>query len=139
MGQADPILKTILIVEDDHDTRVSLRQILEGEGYYVFSAANGNQAINLLRVIKPPCLILLDILMPIMNGQEFLEEIEKDSLLHAVPVIVVSAFPQLAKKLIANAFLEKPIDLKTLLRLVAESMPPPLNQPSLEQTTPVSH
>jgi len=121
--ESDPLLNTILIIEDDHDTRVTLRQTLETEGFYVFSAANGAQALALLQRIKPPSLILIDLMMPLMNGEEFLRAINVDPVLRLVPIVVVSAFTDEAKRLVANAFIQKPIDLKLLLRVIDEQMP----------------
>lgn len=116
-------LKTILVIEDDHDTRVSMRQSLEAEGYFVFSAANGKQGWETLQRIKPPCLILLDVVMPLMNGEEFIRAIEADQSLHTIPVVLVSAFPDVAKKLVAKAFIQKPIDLKALLSVIKQYCP----------------
>src|SRR4051812_13709055 len=109
---ADFELKTVLIIEDDHDTRVSIRQRLEAEGYFVFSAADGKQGLELLKRIKAPCLILLDLVMPIMDGNEFIKAIETDPNLHMIPVVLVTAFPEKAKVAIAKALVQKPIDLK---------------------------
>jgi CheY-like chemotaxis protein len=111
-------VKSILVIEDDHDTRVSLRQNLEAAGYFVFSATNGLHGLETLKRIKPPCLILLDVVMPLMNGEEFLKTIDSDPELHTIPVVVVSAFPDLAKALVAKAFVQKPISLKILLEVV---------------------
>lgn len=111
-------LKTILVIEDDHDTRVSLRQQLEAAGYYVFSAADGRQGLELLRRIKPPCLVLLDLVMPLMDGQEFIKAMDADHTLHLIPVVVVTAFPDKAKTVVATAFVHKPLDLNTLLNTV---------------------
>lgn len=110
--------KTILVVEDDHDTRVSLRNLLEGEGYFVFSATNGQRGLETLRRIKTPCLILLDLMMPIMNGEDFLSAVDVDPHLSPIPIVLVSAFPERAKKLVAKAFVQKPIDLNALLHVV---------------------
>jgi CheY-like chemotaxis protein len=117
--------KSILVIEDDHDTRVSLRRNLEMAGYFVFSAAHGAQGLETLKRIRPPCLILLDIIMPIMNGEEFIKEIEADPELHTIPVVVVSAFPEKAKTLIAASFVQKPVNLKTLLEVVQKYCPEP--------------
>jgi CheY-like chemotaxis protein len=117
-------MKSVLLIEDDHDTRVSLRKILEAEGYFVFSAADGGAGLELLRRIKPPCLILLDCIMPMMNGHEFLEEIQRDPALHLIPVVVVSAFPEASKRMLAKAFIRKPIDLEVLLTVVREHCVP---------------
>ncbi len=113
-----PPLKTILVVEDDHDTRVSMRQRLEAEGYFVFSAGDGKQGLEILKRIKPPCLILLDLVMPVMDGEEFVKTIESDPQLHMIPVVLVTAFPDKAKPLIAKELVKKPINLKTLLDVV---------------------
>ena len=112
--------KSILLVEDDHDTRVSLRQSLEAEGYFVFTAANGIQGLETLLRIKPPSLILLDMVMPVMDGEAFIQAIERDPALHMIPVVVVSAFPEKAKTLITRSFVSKPINLKTLLQVVKD-------------------
>lgn len=116
-------MKSVLVIEDDHDTRVSIRQNLEAAGYFVFSAANGRQGLETLKRIKPPCLVLLDAVMPIMNGEEFLREMEADPNLHMIPVVVVSAFPDVAKTLVANAIVQKPINLKLLLDTVNKYCP----------------
>jgi CheY-like chemotaxis protein len=113
-------LKTILVIEDDHDTRVSVRNQLEAEGYYVFSAANGKLGLELLRRIKAPCLILLDLVMPIMDGEEFIKAIDSDPDLHVIPVVVVTAFPEKSKTMIAKALVQKPLNLKTLLQVVQQ-------------------
>ncbi|MGZ3693431.1 MAG: response regulator [Bdellovibrionota bacterium] len=111
-------LKSILVIEDDHDTRVSMRQQLEADGFFVFSAANGQQGIEILKRIKQPCLILLDLVMPVMDGETFVKTIEADPELHMIPVVLVTAFPDKAKPLIASALVQKPINLKTLLEVV---------------------
>ncbi len=114
----DTPLKTILVIEDDHDTRVSMRQQLESEGYFVFSAADGRQGLELLRRIKPPCLILLDLVMPKMDGESFVNAIEADPQLHIIPVVLITAFPDKAKPLLTRELVRKPINLKTLLDVV---------------------
>jgi CheY-like chemotaxis protein len=120
---ADLPLKTILVVEDDHDTRVSMRQRLEAEGYFVFSAADGKQGVEILKRIKPPCLILLDMVMPVMDGEEFVKALEGDPSLHMIPVVLVTAFPDKAKPVIAKELVKKPINLKTLLDVVSKYCP----------------
>lgn len=117
-------LKTIMVIEDDHDTRVSLRQSLEAEGYFVFSAANGRIGIDTLKRIKPPCLILLDLMMPEMDGEAFLKVLDADPALHIIPVVLVSAFPDRAKVLVTKAFVQKPIDLKSLLETIEKYISP---------------
>lgn len=117
-----PETKTVLVVEDDHDTRVSLRQTLEAEGYVVRSAANGIHAIDVLRRYEPPSLILLDVMMPMMNGPEFLDKLRSHPTWKLIPVVVVSAFSAEARRLIANAFVQKPIDLNLLLGVIEANL-----------------
>jgi CheY-like chemotaxis protein len=114
----------LLIVEDDHDTRVSLRRILEAEGYTVYSAGNGVHAIDILKKIPIPSLILMDLMMPVMNGQEFYGQLKSHASWRAIPVIVISAFTNEATRLIASAFLQKPLDLDALLGVIRERVPP---------------
>ena len=110
---------SILIIEDDHDIRVSLRRALEFEGYYVFSATNGISGFELLKRIKPPGLILLDLMMPLMNGQGFLKKKNTDADLNRIPIVIMSASKD-AEAIAAenDGFLQKPVDLKALLEVV---------------------
>lgn len=82
---------TVLIIEDDHDIRVGLREALEHEGFIVYTAADGRAGLSLLARIAIPCVILLDQAMPIMNGEEFMENMNRDKTLSGIPVIVLSA------------------------------------------------
>ncbi len=82
----------VLLVEDEPDVREVTLLVLEAMGYEAKAAENGQQALEQLRGSKRlPCLILLDLMMPIMNGWQFLKEIEKDEKLCKVPVVVLSA------------------------------------------------
>src|SRR6476620_2244355 len=81
----------ILVVEDDEMTRESMVELLRESGYTVDAAVNGAEALAHLRTHPHPCVILLDLMMPVMTGQEFRREQLKDSALAAIPVIVVSA------------------------------------------------
>jgi DNA-binding response OmpR family regulator len=111
-----------LIVEDDRDISKSLRDILELEGYRVTQAANGKEAMLKLHADQPG-LILLDLMMPVMNGWQFLEANQGDDLLAVTPVIVVSAYGdrvRTSSRIKPLAVLKKPIDLNMLLALVAQ-------------------
>jgi CheY-like chemotaxis protein len=82
----------ILLVDDDESIRDSLSSLLEGEGYGVASVANGREALERLRSkAPPPCLILLDWMMPVMDGEAFLREQQQDSALAGIPVVVITA------------------------------------------------
>jgi CheY-like chemotaxis protein len=111
----------ILVVEDDSAIREVLTDVLESEGYEVLNAANGREAIQLLQHSLPPCLILLDLMMPVMNGWQFRDVQRQDPLLAPVPVVVISAdsdLPSKAAAIHANDFLKKPIELNRLLDTV---------------------
>lgn len=82
----------VLVVEDDADIRESVCQILEDEGFPTVGACNGKEALATLRTMTPlPRLILLDLMMPIMNGWEFYELISRDKSVSFIPVVVMSA------------------------------------------------
>jgi CheY-like chemotaxis protein len=113
--------KSILVVEDDAATRDAVALVLEDEGYAVTGVANGQEALLHLRRTPPPNLILLDLMMPVMNGWEFRKQQTRDPALQAIPVVVISAdraVPQKAAALGAKDYLMKPIDLDKLLEAV---------------------
>jgi CheY-like chemotaxis protein len=113
--------KTILIVEDDTATRDALTLILSAEGFAVVGAANGEEALGVLRSESPPDLILLDLMMPIMDGWQFRREQSVDPRLSAIPVVVLSAdgnVQQKAASLRVAAYLQKPVDVDNLLEVI---------------------
>jgi two-component system chemotaxis response regulator CheY len=112
--------KSILVVEDDGGIRETLKYALELEGYKVFTAANGRIAVDLLPKISKPCLILLDLMMPEMNGWEFVDAIEKDKELAAIPVVVVTAFADRSRTIKSNGVIKKPVDLDVLYSVVKQ-------------------
>jgi CheY-like chemotaxis protein len=121
MVVTDKTSTSVLIVEDDLDIRDTLALILRGKGYSVAGAANGEEALAYLRHAAQPCLILLDLMMPVMDGTQFRTEQQKDPELADIPVVVVSAdgaVHQKAASIGAAASLKKPIDLDVLLDLV---------------------
>lgn len=115
-----PACHSILLIEDDKGIQNSLKLALEIEGYNVYTADNGKEGLDLLQKIPPVCLILLDLMMPVMNGVEFLEEIGKDLILSNIPVVFVTAYGESAKKLPSKSVIEKPVDLNILLEAVKE-------------------
>lgn len=123
MALANHPCPMILVVEDDNAIREVLTDVLESEGYQVLNAPNGQEAIRLLRSSTLPCLILLDLMMPVMNGWQFRDEQRQDPVLAPVPVVVISADSDLASKaaaIKANDFLKKPIEINRLLDTVEQ-------------------
>ena len=110
----------VLIVEDDFAIREAFTQILEDQGYTIESASNGQQALDLLGQRALPELILLDLMMPVMNGYQFRSVQQADARLAAVPVIVLSADSEaeVAATISADGYLRKPVRLATLVEIV---------------------
>jgi CheY-like chemotaxis protein len=114
--------KKILVVEDDTSIRELLVELLESESYEVYSAINGLEALKLLEAGNLPDLILIDLMMPIMDGYSFRTEQLKNTVWSKIPTIVMSAEAN-AKEKMRNfqitAFLSKPVELETILNTVA--------------------
>jgi CheY-like chemotaxis protein len=121
MTRSDVTCKSILIVEDDDELRMALQELLELEGYQVSAASNGEEGLALLQARKPPGLILLDLMMPVLNGWEFLKIKAASDSIASIPVVILSAWddhthiPSDAVK-----FIKKPIHLETFLNVVGE-------------------
>jgi CheY-like chemotaxis protein len=116
----------ILLVEDDASIRDTLRELLEDEGYRVLGAENGVEALRQLRSCAPH-VILLDLMMPVMDGWELRKELQQDSALARIPVVIVSADHMLDQKvgaLAAQAYLAKPFELEALLSTIRRLCPP---------------
>jgi CheY-like chemotaxis protein len=112
----------ILIVEDDFDIREVLTEVLVDEGYCVAGAANGKEGLALLNAGGRPKIVLLDLMMPVMSGWQFVAEQRKNHALAGIPVVVVSAdgnLQQKAASLKASGFLRKPVEIDDLLEVVA--------------------
>jgi CheY-like chemotaxis protein len=117
---------SILVVEDDVDIRDALTLVLQGEGYQVDSAANGREALDHLRQGSRANLIVLDLMMPIMDGWQFRQEQERDPDLAAIPVMIVSGdgnVKQQATNIGAIDYARKPIDLDLFVGLVGRHCP----------------
>jgi CheY-like chemotaxis protein len=109
----------VLIVEDDEDLRDMMAQMLTIEGFTAATVANGREALDYLHGATRPHVILLDLMMPVMDGWEFRRRQQADPELARVPVIVLSALdPARASPVDAAAFLKKPLDFDRLLELV---------------------
>jgi CheY-like chemotaxis protein len=113
---------SILIVDDDAGIRQLITLFLEHKGYQAASVANGQEALDHLRNSRAE-LILLDLMMPVMNGVEFRHAQQQDPRLAAIPVVVMSAAENIttqAPQLTADSYLPKPIDFDTLSALVEQ-------------------
>jgi CheY-like chemotaxis protein len=108
-----------LVVEDDHDIRVSVRNLLEDEGYKVLTATNGLSALTLLERAEPkPSLILLDLMLPVMDGWAFATELRARPDVSAIPILIISAFSQPPPPADAVAYMKKPLSPDKLLAFV---------------------
>jgi CheY-like chemotaxis protein len=103
----------VLVVEDDDDVRDAMTGILESKGYTVCSAQHGADALEHLRSGLIPCIILLDLMMPVMDGWAFCDSRRKSSALRDIPVIAISAveIDESNRPADIDAFLAKPIDV----------------------------
>jgi CheY-like chemotaxis protein len=113
------LAKTILVVDDDPDTRAVLSALLTGDGFVVHLARDGRHALQLLAHIDPPDLILLDYLMPVMSGSHFLARKRRNPRLRPIPVVLLSAWTRVWSAMHdAVEVLSKPVDPERLLALV---------------------
>jgi len=119
-------MRSILLIDDDADTRRTLREFLTGEGFLVHTARDGQHALNMLERILPD-LILLDYKMPVMDGKQFLAVMRRIPNLQPIPVVILSAATRewSGAHLEVEDVLSKPINLDVLLttvsRIFAES------------------
>ena len=112
--------KSILVVEDEPSIRENLQTLLEFEGYSVCTASNGEEGLRTLRTMRRPCLVLLDLLMPVMNGMEFLEAKSHVATIASIPVCIVSGVAEKPDMSQASVFLKKPIEFDGLLKIVRQ-------------------
>jgi two-component system response regulator MprA len=111
----------VLIVEDDADVREALAYLLEEEGVRVIEAANGREALDRIEGGLEPDLILLDLMMPVMDGERFLRIRMSDSRLSAIPVVVVSALQRMSvdpAEFNVDEVISKPVDPGRILETV---------------------
>jgi len=117
--------QVVMIVDDDDDIRESLIGCLESEGYLPISASDGKQALKLLASLdSPPCLIVLDLMMPVMDGRGFREEQLRHPALARIPVVLISAYApdpaEVARQMKIDDYMSKPVDPATFLQLIQE-------------------
>lgn len=113
-------MPSVMIVEDDRDTREMLARFLELEGFTVSQAENGAQALEALGRGNGACVILLDLMMPVMNGWQFRAAQSRDPRLSRIPVVVVTAAgpSERLPDITAHAWVPKPVDFDRLLSVI---------------------
>ena len=114
-------MRSILLVDDDADIRMTLRDILTEEGFVVHTARDGQHALHMLEKMEPPDLILLDYKMPVMDGKQCLSLMRRIPRLQAVPVVIMSAATRewSGAHLEVEDVLSKPLDLEVLRTTVS--------------------
>jgi CheY-like chemotaxis protein len=120
-GESGHIMGAVLVVDDDAEIRRFLCDLLESEGYTVLSACDGREALEVLRATREPLVVMLDLMMPVLDGYQVLSELERDpGSRTGRKVIVMSASERLLSGEFprADALLPKPFELLDLLDLV---------------------
>ena len=115
----------ILIVEDDADIRDLLKIVLEADGYHVDVAGDGRDAFDHLNAGTKPAVILLDLMMPRMDGEQFMKEV-RSTRFSKIPVVIISGHslgPKKARELEAASCLTKPVEFSELLKTVRRFAP----------------
>ncbi len=114
-------MRSILLVDDDADLRLALRDFLTAEKFVVHTAREGQHALHVLDKIDPPNLILLDYKMPIMDGKQFLSMMRRVPRLQTIPVVILSAATRewSGAHLEVEEVLTKPVDLEVLRTTVS--------------------
>jgi CheY-like chemotaxis protein len=120
-------VETILVVDDERDVRDALELSLSVEGYEVVTARHGREALDLLGRGLRPSLVLLDLMMPVMNGRDFLVALRSQREFDRLPVVVVTAFGKMATEFSAlglqtQGFVRKPASLDLLLDAVRSGL-----------------
>ncbi len=93
---------------------------MELEGYTTYTASNGQEGLDILSQISSPSLILLDLMMPVMNGWEFVESIKKIKKLSKIPIVIISAFYDQSNNIPVQGHLKKPIALANLYKTIKD-------------------
>ncbi|MBZ4401201.1 response regulator [Myxococcus sp. MISCRS1] len=117
-------MKTVLVVDDEMDIADAVKSILEDEGYRVVTCANGREALDCLEEVRPD-LIIIDVMMPVMNGFEALRAIRQREEFAGLPVLIMSAIDPSVRPAEYDwaGFLKKPFSLSHLLEQVHKLVP----------------
>jgi len=117
-----PRVAHVLIVDDDEEFRSVLGELLEAEGCTVYTAEDGKRALDVLRVVTPD-LVLVDLMMPVMNGWEFCAAIERSSSLADIPVVILSGVARFGPR-DRSRVLVKPVERSALASLLDDVCAP---------------
>lgn len=113
----------VLIVEDDHDLRNAMAELLQAEGYHCILAENGLEALDALRRLRPS-LLLTDLLMPVMNGVELIRRLRSEARWRDLPIVVMTAANDrivgVEVESLNVPIIRKPADLPTLMQVLAD-------------------
>jgi two-component system, chemotaxis family, chemotaxis protein CheY len=114
--------RPVMIIEDDPDIRAALADVIAEDGHETITAANGRDALEQLQTSAvAPCVIVLDLMMPVMDGWQFAAGLREVSAWASIPIVIVSAGDDVegeARRLGARGHLRKPVDLDDLLATV---------------------
>jgi two-component system, response regulator, stage 0 sporulation protein F len=110
----------ILVVDDDAEIRDTMAEVLSEAGYHVETAADGAKALQRLESTPPPDAAVVDLMMPLMDGWEFIRRLRDDERLRATPIVIITAFGSraLSSAPVAAAYLSKPLSVDRLLEAV---------------------
>jgi CheY-like chemotaxis protein len=118
------VSKQILVVDDDEAIRLSLSEALEFEGYEVVCVDNGRSALEYLQNADPPCVVLLDVMMPVMDGGALRQAMLNNPKLAAIPVVLITAGgAQVAARVPANDVIYKPLRIDAVLNSISRHCP----------------
>jgi CheY-like chemotaxis protein len=112
----------VMVVEDEPESRTALAKLLQLENFKVVAFSNGMEALNYLEQSPPPCLVIFDIRMPVMDGAQFRAAMLRAPRLAQIPAVVVTAYePPAGANLAVLRVFRKPVDIDSLLRTVHEN------------------
>ena len=113
-----PTCVAVLIVEDDRDIREAIVEFLRMDGFHVYEAAHGQEALAVLQSMPQPALIMADMMMPVMDGPTMIAALRRDDQFASLPVVIVSASDAAAPE--GYRRVKKPVELDDLLKIVTE-------------------
>ncbi|MBV9175045.1 MAG: response regulator [Chloroflexi bacterium] len=119
----------VLVVDDDPAIRGLVAEALRGEGFSVDLAAHGREALDAMRA-RRPATVVLDLMMPVMDGFTFIENCHKEQLCNGVPIVVITAVQEALRRMEevpVHACIAKPFDLDDLVRVVGQYARPGSN------------